>query len=92
MSLPPPAVSLRSDLLYYHMDDLDAIIDAVKAKGRLTKTEFGEVVRAAVKDKPMSTDEITLLWRVFDQNRDAVLELSELVRLVSAPSLIQENS
>lgn len=72
--------SLR-DLLAYHMDDLDAIIDAVRAKGTLTKREFSHVVGAAVRGKPMSKEEIELLFRVFDANRDAVLELSELMKL-----------
>lgn len=72
--------SLR-DLLFYHMDDLDAIIDAVKAKGSLTKSEFKKIVDAAVKGRPMSPEEVALLFRVLDSNKDAVLELSELVRM-----------
>ena len=72
--------SLR-DLLSYHMDDLDAIIEAVRAKGSVTKKEFTEVVANAVRGKPMSKEEIALLFRVFDANRDAVLELSELMKL-----------
>lgn len=63
------------------MDDIDAILEAVKTKGTLTKAEFSDVVSQAVKGRPMSQDEITLLFRVFDSNRDAVLELSELVRM-----------
>ena len=72
--------SLR-DLLSYHMDDLDAIIDAVRVKGSLTKREFTDVVTAAVRGKPMSNEEVALLFRVFDANKDAVLELSELMKL-----------
>ena len=72
------------------MDDLDAIVDAVKAKGRLTKAEFGPVVRAAVKGRPMSGDEVNLLFRVFDQNKNAVLELSELVRLEELQDQLQD--
>lgn len=72
--------SLR-DLLSYHMDDLDAIIEAVRAKGSLTKKEFTDVVSGAVRGKPMSKEEVALLFRVFDANRDAVLELSELMKL-----------
>ena len=72
--------SLR-DLLSYHMDDLDAIIEAVRARGRLSKPDFASVVQAAVKGKPMSKEEVALLFRVFDQNKNAVLELSELMKL-----------
>jgi hypothetical protein len=72
--------SLR-DLLSYHMDDLDAIIEAVRAKGSLTKSELTEVVGQAVRGKPMSKEETALLFRVFDANRNAVLELSDLIKL-----------
>jgi len=72
--------SLR-DLLFYHMDDMDSIIQAVKAKGSLTKSEFKKVVATSVKGRPMSPEEVSLLFRVLDQNRNAVLELSELVRM-----------
>jgi hypothetical protein len=87
----PTHPPLRRDLLFYHMDDLDSIIDAVKARGRLTKAEFGGVVRAAVKGRPMSADEVALLFRVFDQNRDAVLELSEMVRLEELQDALQDH-
>lgn len=79
-----------SDLLYYHMDDMDAIIDAVKARGSLTRSEFDRVVLAAVKGRPMSPEEISLLFRVFDQNKDAVLELSELVRMEELQDQLQD--
>lgn len=82
--------SLR-DLLYYHMDDIDSIIDAVKAEGILNRSEFDRVVRAAVKGRPMSQGEITLLFRVFDQNRDALVELSELVRMEELHDELNDN-
>jgi hypothetical protein len=73
--------SLR-DLLTYHLDDLDPLIDAVRARGALTKKEFGAVVRATVGGRPpISDDEAALLWRVFDTNKNDLLELSEVVRL-----------
>jgi magnesium transporter len=82
--------SLR-DLLYYHMDDIDSIIDAVKAKGILNRSEFDRVVRAAVKGRPMSQGEIALLFRVFDQNQDALVELSELVRMEELHDELNDN-
>jgi hypothetical protein len=72
--------SLR-DLLSYHMDDLDSIIEAVRAKGPVNKKEFSTLVTQAVKGKPMSKEEVALLFRVFDANKNAVLELSELMKL-----------
>jgi magnesium transporter len=79
--------SLR-DLLMFHLEDLDDILLAVKeqTKGGLmviSKKEFKNTVQAAVKGKPLSSEEIDLLYRVFDQNRDGFLEMSELVRLES---------
>lgn len=82
--------SLR-DLLYYHMDDIDSIIDAVKAEGILNRSEFDRVVRAAVKGRPMSQGEIALLFRVFDQNRNALVELSELVRMEELHDELNDN-
>ena len=39
-------------------------------------------MRSSIKSsRPPSAEEIGLLWRVFDTNRDGFLELSELVRL-----------
>lgn len=58
------------------MDDLEAVIDAIKSKGSIDKKDFAEIVRGAIKERPMSPDEISLLFRVFDTNKDAVLELS----------------
>lgn len=79
--------SLR-DLLMFHLEDLDDILLAVKeqTKGGLmviSKKEFKNTVQAAVKGKPLSNEEIDLLYRVLDQNRDGFLEMSELVRLES---------
>lgn len=72
--------SLR-DLLMFHMDDIDDVVDAVKARGRVSRGEFTSIVRDAVKGRPMSQDEIDLVYRVFDTNRDGFLEMSELLRL-----------
>lgn len=77
--------SLR-DLLMFHLDDLDAILEAVKEKtqeGRLLldRKEFAEVVQSAVRGRPMSSDEVKLLHRVFDKNSDGFVEVTELVRL-----------
>jgi Ca2+-binding EF-hand superfamily protein len=63
------------------MDDLDSIIEAVRAKGPVNKKEFSALVTQAVKGKPMSKEEVALLFRVFDANKNAVLELSELMKL-----------
>ncbi|KAL6767339.1 hypothetical protein ACKKBF_B34875 [Auxenochlorella protothecoides x Auxenochlorella symbiontica] len=72
--------SLR-DLLVFHMDDMDDVIQEIKQRGQVTKTEFAQIVRESVQGKPMSTDEINLLYRVFDSNKDGLLELSELLRM-----------
>ncbi|PRW56958.1 Magnesium transporter MRS2-4 isoform A [Chlorella sorokiniana] len=76
--------SLR-DLLIFHLDDLDDIMDTVKERARsgtpVSKKEFGTIVQQAVRGKPMSKDEVELLYRVFDTNRDGLLELSEMVRI-----------
>ena len=82
--------SLR-DLLSYHMDDVDGIIDAIRARGSVSRREFEDVVAAAVKGKPMSKEEIALLFRVFDTNKDAVLELSELMKLEELQDKLQDD-
>lgn len=72
--------SLR-DLLFYHMDDLDVILDAVKAqKTPLTEKRFSKIVREALKGKSISPKEIALLYRVIDRNKEAVLEMSEMIK------------
>ena len=35
----------------------------------------------AVRGKPMSKDEVELLWRVYDTNAEGFLEVSEMVRI-----------
>jgi hypothetical protein len=77
--------SLR-DLLYFHMDYLEEVLEAVRehvgVTGTVSRKEFGKVVRGALKGRsPMTPEEEELLWRVFDQNRSGFLELSEMVRL-----------
>ena len=70
------------DLLSFHVDDLESIVDCIKAKGGVSQNEFKDIVRSSIKSsRPPSQEEIGLLWRVFDTNRDGFLELSELVRL-----------
>lgn len=72
--------SLR-DLLFYHLDDLDAIIDAFKVhKGEMTRQKFEHVVREALQGKKISGEEISLLFRVLKRNKEAVLEMTEMVK------------
>lgn len=72
--------SLR-DLLFYHLDDLDAIIDAFKAhKGEMTRQKFEHVVREALQGKKISSEEISLLFRVLKRNKEAVLEMTEMIK------------
>ncbi|KAL4424906.1 hypothetical protein ABPG77_002129, partial [Micractinium sp. CCAP 211/92] len=76
--------SLR-DLLIYHLDDMDDVMEQVKERARegsaVGKKEFREIVRQAVRGKPMSGEEVDLLYRVFDTNKDGFLELSEMVSI-----------
>ncbi|PSC69475.1 Magnesium transporter MRS2-4 [Micractinium conductrix] len=76
--------SLR-DLLIYHLDDLDDVLDQVKDRARrgvgVTRKEFHHIVKEAVRGKPMSKEEVDLLYRVFDTNKDGFLELTEMVRV-----------
>ncbi|EFN55977.1 hypothetical protein CHLNCDRAFT_145324 [Chlorella variabilis] len=87
--------SLR-DLLIFHLDDLDDIMEcvwfgaavvlaAVKLRARsgspVSKKEFRAIVQQAVGGKPMSQEEVELLFRVFDTNKEGFLELSEMVRI-----------
>lgn len=67
------------DLLAFHLDYIDPIIDAVKDRKASNKKEFTIAVREAV--PTISTEEIDLLFRVFDQNKNGLLELSELMRV-----------
>jgi len=72
--------SLR-DLLFYHLDDLDAIIDAFKVhKGEMTRQKFELVVREALQGKKISGEEISLLFRVLKRNKEAVLEMTEMIK------------
>ena len=80
--------SLR-DLLTFHLDDIDAIMDAVRHRNALNKKEFAGAVREAVPS--ISSEEIDLLFRVFDQNKDAIIELSEIMRIEELHGRLQES-
>lgn len=60
-------------------------MESVKERARsgkpVSKKEFSGIVQQAVRGKPMSKDEVELLYRVFDTNKDGFLELSEMVRI-----------
>ncbi|KAI8104648.1 hypothetical protein M9434_003201 [Picochlorum sp. BPE23] len=72
--------SLR-DLLFYHMDDLDQIIETFKAhKGQMSMKKFEELARECFQTKNITKEEISLLYRVLQKNQPAALEMTELVR------------
>ena len=72
--------SLR-DLLFYHMDDLDQIIETFKShKGQMSMAKFDELARECFQTKNITKEEISLLYRVLQKNQPAALEMTELVR------------
>jgi magnesium transporter len=60
-------------------------VSGVKARASsgqpVSRREFGAIVQQAVRGRPMSKDEVDLLFRVFDTNKEGLLELSEMVRI-----------
>jgi hypothetical protein len=55
-------------------------VSGVKARASsgqpVSRREFGAIVQQAVRGRPMSKDEVDLLFRVFDTNKEGLLELS----------------
>ncbi|CAL8471666.1 g11208 [Coccomyxa elongata] len=78
------------DLLLYHVDDLEDIMAALKhrhdtdlessSETGIDKEEFSTLVRQVIKDREVRRDELDLLYRVFDTNRNGFLELGEVVK------------
>jgi magnesium transporter len=79
------------DLLLYHLDDMDDILAAAArqaragggeggsgAGGGLSRKAFHSAVRAAVQGRPIAADELDLLFRVYDADRDGFLRAAEL--------------
>ena len=67
-------------MLIHHIDDLDELLTAISKRRELTKPEFVELVGTIVKEPPLSSPEIDLLYRVLDTNRDGLLEAGEVLR------------
>jgi len=73
--------SLR-DLLFYHMDDLDQIIEMFKAQqdGHMSLKKFQNIARECFKGKSISQEEINLLYRVLLKNQYAAVEMTNLMK------------
>ena len=77
------------ELLVFHLDEMDDVLAAVRvaatADTPLTRDAFHAVVKAAfsrggagIGGRPMADDELDLLFRVFDSDRDGFLRAGEL--------------
>eukprot|EP00891_Asterochloris_glomerata_P008499 jgi/Astpho2/8499/fgenesh1_pg.00125_%23_12_t len=71
------------DLLVHHADDLDEILAKLRNKSDIGRKSFVKLVREAVKDRIVPDDEVELLYRVFDTNRDGFLSMGEVLRAQS---------
>lgn len=72
--------SLR-DLLVFHMEDLEEVVDGLRSAKDPSRAQFADIVRTAVRGKPVSDDEIDLLWRVYQRNTQSFLELDDVSEL-----------
>lgn len=77
---PPPKYKKYRDLLVFHIDDMEDLVEEIHKRGRVSKSEFRALVQEAVEGKPMSTDEINLLYRVFESNEGVFMEMSKKLR------------
>lgn len=77
------------DLLSHHIDDLEDIMAALKdscgefsREGPKTKSigkeDFMHLIRQTIRQRDVSEQEMDLLYRVFDTNRDGFLSLAEV--------------
>lgn len=74
-------LQLCRDLLVFHIDDMEDLIEEIQKRGRVSKAEFKIIVQEAVDGKPMSPDEINLLYRVFENNQSVFMEMSKKVKM-----------
>ena len=75
-------------LLAHHIDDLEDIMAAVKDKysldrhrgksQKLGKEEFAQVVHQTIRKRAVYPEEMDLLYKVFDTDRDGFLSLAEV--------------
>ena len=64
----------------FHIDDMEDLVEEIHKRGRVSKSEFRALVQEAVEGKPMSTDEINLLYRVCESNEGVFMEMSKKLR------------
>ncbi|GMH36158.1 hypothetical protein BSKO_04026 [Bryopsis sp. KO-2023] len=68
------------DILSHRIDDLNDLLSAVSFRtARVGKKEFAEIVKYNMGDPPITDEEIDLLYRAFDTNRDGFLETGEML-------------
>ena len=77
------------DLLVFHLDDMPDILAAAarreqlssggggRGRGGLSRRAFHAAVREAVQGRPMSSDELDLLFRVYDADKDGFIRAAE---------------
>ncbi|KDD76705.1 hypothetical protein H632_c133p2 [Helicosporidium sp. ATCC 50920] len=69
------------DLLMFHLDDMEDVVQGLRGRGEVSRAEFEVIVASATRGRPFSAGEMELLYRVVRSDRDRFVEMSKRVRM-----------
>lgn len=69
------------DILFYRIDDLNDFLAAINSESKeLSKHDFKILVKSTLNEPPITEEEVDLLYRAFDANRDGFLQAGEILK------------